>query len=37
MRACIVTRVLPVHGIGCMRDHTADLARGLFAAGYQAE
>ena len=34
MRVCIVARVLPVHGIGGMQDHTADLARGLAAAGH---
>jgi glycosyltransferase involved in cell wall biosynthesis len=37
MRVCIVTRVLPVHGIGGMQDHTADLARGLVARGHEVE
>jgi glycosyltransferase involved in cell wall biosynthesis len=37
VRVCIVTRVLPVHGIGGMQDHTIDLARGLVAAGHEVE
>jgi glycosyltransferase involved in cell wall biosynthesis len=37
MRVCIVARVLPVHGIGGMQDHTADLARGLVAAGHAVD
>ena len=37
MRICIVARVLPVHGIGGMQDHTADLGRGLVAAGHEVE
>jgi glycogen(starch) synthase len=37
MRVCIVARVVPGHGIGGMQDHTADLARGLAAAGHDVE
>jgi hypothetical protein len=37
MRVCIVARVLPLHGIGGMQDHTADLWRGLAAAGHVVE
>jgi len=37
MRVCIVARVVPVHGIGGMQDHTADLWRGLAAAGHVVE
>ena len=37
MRICIVARVVPVHGIGGMQDHTAELARGLVAAGHDVE
>jgi glycosyltransferase involved in cell wall biosynthesis len=37
MRVCIVARVVPVHGIGGMQDHTADLGRGLVAAGHEVE
>ena len=35
MRICIVTFVVPVHGIGGMQDHTHDLARGLVQAGHE--
>jgi glycosyltransferase involved in cell wall biosynthesis len=37
VRVCIVTRVLPVHGIGGMQDHTIDLVRGLVAAGHEVD
>jgi glycosyltransferase involved in cell wall biosynthesis len=37
MRVCIVARVVPIHGIGGMQDHTADLGRGLVAAGHEVE
>jgi glycogen synthase len=37
VRICIVARVVPSHGIGGMQDHTADLARGLGAAGHAVE
>jgi glycogen synthase len=37
VRICIVARVVPSHGIGGMQDHTADLARGLVAAGHDVE
>jgi glycogen synthase len=37
MRICVVARVVPSHGIGGMQDHTADLARGLAAAGHTVE
>jgi glycosyltransferase involved in cell wall biosynthesis len=37
MRVCIVARVLPLHEIGGMQDHTADLWRGLAAAGHVVE
>jgi glycosyltransferase involved in cell wall biosynthesis len=37
MRICIVTFVVPVHGIGGMQDHTRDLARGLVRAGHEVE
>jgi glycosyltransferase involved in cell wall biosynthesis len=37
VRICIVARIVPAHGIGGMQDHTADLARGLVAAGNEVE
>jgi glycogen(starch) synthase len=37
MRVCIVTRVVPTHGIGGMQDHAVDLAVGLVAAGHEVE
>ena len=37
MRICIVTFVVPTHGIGGMQDHTRDLARGLVRAGHEVE
>jgi glycosyltransferase involved in cell wall biosynthesis len=37
VRICIVTRVVPAHGIGGMQDHAADLARGLVAVGHDVE
>jgi glycosyltransferase involved in cell wall biosynthesis len=37
MRICIVTFVVPAHGIGGMQDHTRDLARGLVRAGHEVD
>jgi glycosyltransferase involved in cell wall biosynthesis len=37
MRVCIVTFVVPAHGIGGMQDHTRDLARGLVNAGHEVD
>jgi glycosyltransferase involved in cell wall biosynthesis len=37
MRICIVTFVVPAHGIGGMQDHTRDLARGLVQAGHEVD
>jgi glycosyltransferase involved in cell wall biosynthesis len=37
VRICILARAMPSHGIGGMQDHTADLARGLVAAGHSVE
>jgi glycosyltransferase involved in cell wall biosynthesis len=37
VRICIVTIAMPVHGIGGMQDHAADLAAGLAAAGHRVE
>jgi glycosyltransferase involved in cell wall biosynthesis len=37
MRVCLVTRIVPMHGIGGMQDHTVDLARGLVSAGHHVE
>jgi len=37
MRICIVTFIVPQHGIGGMQDHTRDLARGLVRAGHEVE
>jgi glycosyltransferase involved in cell wall biosynthesis len=37
MRICIVTFIVPQHGIGGMQDHTRDLARALVQAGHEVE
>ena len=37
MRVCLVTRVVPLHSIGGMQDHTVDLSRGLVSGGHDVE
>jgi glycosyltransferase involved in cell wall biosynthesis len=37
MRICIVTFIVPAHGIGGMQDHTRDLAQGLVRAGHEVD